>query len=452
MNYYELPVWIQFLFTWEDHLLGELVLLIYLYPLLRGHPLRRHPKKFLPLLLLAPAIAAVNWTAMYVVQGTALMSLTSLLAILGFTFWAVWVWQCTFWQSLSAVCIAGMLQNSLCLTTAHGLDALLSMEMPEAIRSIILLQLVWLTLPIHFALSALLGRLWPDGMVRTFLEHAGRPRQTALLLLLLSMAFVQLHIMQYGIQPKYLPEYLTVTAVLTILVITLLFHLMQRELDQRKLQVQQDIIAQQQLYEQSLEALRQEMRTFRHDQKNLLMAFAGKEAGKELLCSFEALEKGFDQRLEEELQLSAHIGNLCIPQMRSLLLGKLAQMSEKGIKCRLEILYPVNNIWMDIWDLVRCLGILLDNALEAALETEEPWVEILLLQEERTFSLRISNPWTGKIDHAELWKEGWSTKGPDRGMGLFSYQKILQKYPETVSSASWSDGIFVQELTTGGTL
>lgn len=243
MNYYELPVWIQFLFTWEDHLLGELVLLIYLYPLLRGHPLRRHPKKFLPLLLLAPAIAAVNWTAMYVVQGTALMSLTSLLAILGFTFWAVWVWQCTFWQSLSAVCIAGMLQNSLCLTTAHGLDALLSMEMPEAIRSIILLQLVWLTLPIHFALSALLGRLWPDGMVRTFLEHAGRPRQTALLLLLLSMSFVQLHIMQYGIQPKYLPEYLTVTAVLTILVITLLFHLMQRELDQRKLQVQQDIIA-----------------------------------------------------------------------------------------------------------------------------------------------------------------------------------------------------------------
>ena len=107
---------------------------------------------------------------------------------------------------------------------------------------------------------------------------------------------------------------------------------------------------------------------------------------------------------------------------------------------------------MDIWDLVRCLGILLDNALEAALETEEPWVEILLLQEERTFSLRISNPWTGKIDHAEFWKEGWSTKGPDRGMGLFSYQKILQKYPETVSSASWSDGIFVQELTTGGTL
>lgn len=452
MNYYELPTWIRFLFTWEDDLLGELILLIYLYPLLGQNLLRRHPKKFLPLLLLAPAIAAVNWTAMYVIQGTALMSLISFLTILAFTVWAVWVWQCTFWQSLSAVCIAGMLQSALCLTASCGLDALVSMETLEALHPGIFLHIFWLTLPIHIALSALLGRLWPDGMVRTFLEHSDRPRRTALLLLLLSMVFVQLHMIHYGVQPKYLSEYLTVTIVLTILVVLLLFHLMQRDLDQKKLQIQQDIIAQQQLYEQSLEALRQEMRTFRHDQKNLLMAYTGKEADKELLCSLEALEKSFDRRLEEKLQLSAPIGNLCIPQMRSLLLGKLTQMSEKGIKYRLEILYPVNKVWMDIWDLVRCLGILLDNALEAALETEESWVEILLLQEEHTFYLRVSNPWTGSMDPAMLWKEGWSTKGPDRGMGLFSYQKILQKYPKAISSADWSDGIFVQELTTGGTL
>lgn len=449
MSDYVLPVWIRFLFTWEDNLLGELILLIYLCPLLGVHPIRRHPGKLLPLFLLAPAMAAANWTAMYLIRGTALVSFLSLLSILGFTFWAVRVWKCTFWQSLSAVCLAGMLQESFSLITARVLGALPFIKELEAVRPDLSLHILWLALPLHFALSLLLGRLWPKGSVLAFLEHTASPRRTALLLLSLTAAFVQLYMIQYGVQPKYLPEYLIVTAVLTILTVVLLFHLMQRELDQRKILVQQDLIAQQQLYEQSLESLRREIRAFRHDQKNLLTAFAGKESGENLLCSLQALEEDFDRRLEEKLHLSAQIGNLRIPQMRSLLLGKLSEMSEKGIACRLEILYPVEQVWMDIWDLVRCLGILLDNALEAALETENPWSEVILLQEEHTFFLRISNPWRGDIDPAKLWTESWSTKGPDRGMGLFIYQNILEKYPEAVSSASWDGHIFVQELTTG---
>ena len=37
---------------------------------------------------------------------------------------------------------------------------------------------------------------------------------------------------------------------------------------------------------------------------------------------------------------------------------------------------------MDVWDFVRCLGILADNAMEAALDTERPWVEIVLLAQD----------------------------------------------------------------------
>lgn len=47
-------------------------------------------------------------------------------------------------------------------------------------------------------------------------------------------------------------------------------------------------------------------------------------------------------------------------------------MGEKGIDCRLEVLYPIKKAGIDVWDFVRCLGILLDNAAEGALETETP--------------------------------------------------------------------------------
>ena len=43
--------------------------------------------------------------------------------------------------------------------------------------------------------------------------------------------------------------------------------------------------------------------------------------------------------------------------------------------------------------------------------------------------------------------EGFSTKGPGRGLGLGGYQRILAGWPNAVSSAGWEDGTFCQELT-----
>jgi len=132
--------------------------------------------------------------------------------------------------------------------------------------------------------------------------------------------------------------------------------------------------------------------------------------------------------------------------VRSLLLSKLAAMEEKGVERRLEVLYPVADVGMDVWDFTRCLGILTDNAAEAALETDWPWVEVILLAQGGRVSLRVSNPWNGSEDPASFWNEGWSTKGAGRGLGLCSYQRILTVYPNASASASWKGGVFVQEL------
>ena len=133
--------------------------------------------------------------------------------------------------------------------------------------------------------------------------------------------------------------------------------------------------------------------------------------------------------------------------MRSLLLSKLAVMAQKGIDCRLEAIYPMERVGMDVWDFTRCLGILLDNAAEAAAETETPWVEIVLLSQKGRLSLRVSNPYIGAIDPDKIWTEGFSTKGEGRGLGLPGYQRILEDYPHAAASTSWADGVFIQKLT-----
>lgn len=106
---------------------------------------------------------------------------------------------------------------------------------------------------------------------------------------------------------------------------------------------------------------------------------------------------------------------------------------------------------MDLWDFTRCLGILLDNAAEAALGTGTPWVEMILLSQKGRLSLRVSNPYAGTIDPDKIWAEGFSTKGTGRGLGLASYQRMLAGCPNAAASTSWAGGVFVQELTVEGT-
>lgn len=103
------------------------------------------------------------------------------------------------------------------------------------------------------------------------------------------------------------------------------------------------MLLRQQLYTQTLEELLDELRTFRHDCRNLLAGLMEAQEDGALSCSFQALETGFEKRLGEKIRTASQIGNLHIPQIRGLLLCKIAQMAEQNIPCRLEVLYPVDH-------------------------------------------------------------------------------------------------------------
>lgn len=257
-------------------------------------------------------------------------------------------------------------------------------------------------------------------------------------------------VLQNGVQRQYLAAYYILVVVLVLVIIGLIVYLARRFDDSRMLRMQQDVIAQQQLYEQSLEDIRRETRAFRHDYKNLLAGLSqqlGEGRLDALRSTLSELDADFDRRLGENIQLSIQTGNLRLPQVRSLLLSKLADMRGKGVACRLEALYPVEAVGMNVWDFVRCLGVLVDNAAEAALDTERPWVEIILLAQDGRVFLQVSNPYANPIDPARIWDEGWSTKGAGRGLGLAGYQRIVANYPNASACTGWASGVFVQELT-----
>ncbi|MCI8417309.1 MAG: GHKL domain-containing protein [Lachnospiraceae bacterium] len=442
-----LPLWQNFLLMWGDTLLGHLSVLIFVYTLMEEGSIRRRLKKLPPLLLFSPGACAVfMWVSLGRIPSLPRLFIGSAQNIIVITLWCMWAWRTTFWRCLPAIGLAGLLQiftstlgNSL---LGFLLLALKLQNESPGLRLLLVSPVLLLDLGICRALK----KLAFGEKFRLLLRSGGHLKSTSLLIIFLDAVLVFFFHLQKGMGSLDLPSYFLLTMVLGGLALVPIFYLVQRNVDQSQLQAQQDIIVQQQLYEQSLEELRQEMREFRHDYKNLLASFAGEWESSELGQSLKELEVGLDRRLGEKIQVSVHMGNLRIPQVRSLLLTKLAKMREQGIECKLEVLYPVIRLGMERWDFVRCLGILVDNALEAAQETEKPWVEILLLQQEDSLMVRVANPWKKGADMGRIWDEGYSTKGYGRGLGLASYRRILRAYPNISNATSWEEGEFVQEL------
>lgn len=222
----------------------------------------------------------------------------------------------------------------------------------------------------------------------------------------------------------------------------LLFQIRQRKL-------QENIVLQQSFYIQNLEKMQQDMRTMRHDYKNILSGLvlqvqAGDMEG--IKAFMESTVNQFDEQIGKNIQRTTHLSKVELIELKGLLLTKLAEMESLGIQCTLEILNPVNAIKMDTLDLLRCVGILVDNATEELATSLNKELKIVISQEEQDVSIMVKNSVKHRPLLQQIWQEGYSTKGKNRGLGLFSYQRIVEKYPNVLKETRCDQGNFTQIL------
>lgn len=428
-----------------DTLAGHLALTAYLLAVTDERAVWKRLKKLPPLILspLAAVLLSVGLNAVPILEMFQYFIFSFAILIMC-SVWVRWAWQYGFWRAFAVTCMAGTFQVAVTALSGTLYWVILPGENSQFVAAI------GLYLSASIAVALLLYKLRFGKWFRLLLDNEPATWRTALLLFALEATMEVFYYLASGIRFQYLLIYYLLLVVMLVLMAVLVVYLAKRFDAVRKMQLQQEVIAQQRLYEQDLEMIRREVRAFRHDYKNLLAGLsqqAGAGELEELRRTLAELDNGFDLRLGAKIQTSTQIGNLQIPEVRSLLLSKLAAMQEKGVECRLEVLYPVVAVDMDVWDYVRCLGILIDNAYEAALDADQPWVEIVLLAQEGRVFLRVSNPYANKIEPGKMWNDGWSTKGAGRGLGLPSYQCILKSHPNASPCTSWENGLFVQALT-----
>lgn len=211
---------------------------------------------------------------------------------------------------------------------------------------------------------------------------------------------------------------------------------------------QKNIIAQQEAYIQNLEEIQKDVRLYRHDFTNMMsgMYLDVKEGKTEALERYmQNMLNEFDKNIGSKIQTANQIMNLEIIELKGLLMTKMSQMISSGIPCRIEVLYLVRECAMKTQDLLRCVGILADNAMEAA-KNAQGGVDIVIMAQNNSVDILITNPVDAEPDINKIWKKGYSTKGDGRGLGLYSYREIVGQYPQASCSAFCRGGRFCQEL------
>lgn len=213
------------------------------------------------------------------------------------------------------------------------------------------------------------------------------------------------------------------------------------------IEMQESMLMQQQVYISTLEHLQLDIRKLQHDYKNILTSlYVSDENENRTQIFLNQKIREFENRLGSSIQETTSLGRIRIEEVKRLILAKIIDARGKEIQFHMEAFQEIENVFMDIVDFVRCLGILLDNGIEAALRSEEKRVWLVMIQEKCKFTLIVKNTYGGGVQLKDIWQSGYSTKGERRGLGLCNYQEIVSRYSNAVKETRIEKDAFVQIL------
>ena len=291
------------------------------------------------------------------------------------------------------------------------------------------------------------------GKFRQFLTLDRKYQSLILSFLLLTLVIFYFNIFLGQIQ-GFSPKHLILTgllffiyAVLLGLVVMTLIYILNKDA-----KMKQERILNQQLHEYTLqiEQLYTNLNSFRHDYLNILLSLEEgirqenieiiKDVYQSIIQPTKQLVKGNDYILGQ-------LHKIQVVEIKSLLTAKIIKSQNSGIEVRLEIEDPINSIYMDTFSFYRVFSILLDNAIEGASTTNHPYISIIMIQDRDAQQIQIENNCEDrKIDLQTIYTKGYSSKGKDRGIGLYNVHQLLEENKYIRLETSYESGVFIQTL------
>ena len=204
-------------------------------------------------------------------------------------------------------------------------------------------------------------------------------------------------------------------------------------------------------YSRHIEELYKEVRSFRHDYTNLLTSLRlgiEEEDMEQIKEVYGSVLKDSSQKLQDNKYDLGRLVNIRDSALKSLLAGKFLKARDKKIIFNVEVPEEIQVEGMRLLDFLTIVSILCDNAIEASVEASQSHVSIAFLKNgaQEIFIIENSIKEEG-IDISEIFSFGVSSKGEERGVGLYTVMKLVESYPNASLNTTCQDQVFRQVLT-----
>lgn len=286
--------------------------------------------------------------------------------------------------------------------------------------------------------------------------HTGLSKQLLLLIAtnLATCLFIFLFNIVIGEYVGYSRNIITFNCILFacyfIISTVLIVNIIKAHMEKVDIEMRQDSYNRLQEYTNQIENMYSSLRSFKHDYSNIMLSMSGYIEANDM----EGLRDYFDKEIlplsKNITKNTAHINqliNIKTTELKSIISSKLLYAIELNINVGIEVTDEVTSIPMDTLDLCRVIGIFLDNAIEATLETDQPTIRFALINLDTEYIFIISNTFLEKgIPYATLSKPNVSTKGVNRGIGLYNAHEIIAKYNHIFLDTEIKNKSFVQRL------
>ena len=356
-----------------------------------------------------------------------------------------------FYSKVRWYSIVIVLMSALLSYLTNFITLIISLYTEDIIHSIYLFTISHFLM--FIILSLILAHLFKHLLIKLRYSYLYLSKRYYIIIsFVLAIAFIYFYIIsQTNLQEsnslKFYAIIFVSVIVLLSLVILLLSAFALREMKyKRKLQ---EIEA---YYEYTLriESINNEMRKFRHDYVNILTTLSDYIREDDM----PGLRKYFDEHIvpmKDKLKTRSikmnGIEKLKVREIKGLITTKIIQAQEKRIPISIEVPDEIDRISMNTVELSRIIGIIVDNAIEASENLEEPLINIAFIDNDESVTFIVMNKCSDDIPKIhELFEQGFSTKGDNRGLGLSTLKELTDSNENVLLDTVIENGYFVQKV------
>lgn len=356
-----------------------------------------------------------------------------------------------FYSKVRWYSIVIVLMSTLLSYLTNFITVVISLYTEDIIHNIYLFTIFHLL--IYVILSLILAHLFKHLLIKLrYIYLYISKRYYFIISFVLAIAFIYFYIIsQTNLQENNSLKFYAIIFVSVIvflsLVILLLSAFALREMKyKRKLQ---EIEA---YYEYTLriESINNEMRKFRHDYVNILTTLSDYIREDDM----PGLRKYFNENIvpmKDKLKTRSikmnGIEKLKVREIKGLITTKIIQAQEKRIPISIEVPDEIDRIDMNTVELSRIIGIIVDNAIEASENLEEPLINIAFIDNDESVTFIVMNKCSDDIPKIhELFEQGFSTKGDNRGLGLSTLKELTDSNENVLLDTVIENGYFVQKV------